>query len=384
MRTCGPAPGLRRLIAAVFIWFGAVLAGFADEIAVANAAALAAALDTARDGDTIQLADGQYGAVEIRARRFRAPVTLRAANAGAAAFESLSITDSGFLRFEGLHVQHPGNGQAGSKIVALKDSEHIEIIGCEINGRVDAVFDGHFGIHVLRGTALRFEGNFVHDVKHGIAVFGGRGVAVIGNRLEDIGEDSFKFAAVTGVLVANNTGPARMFPAKGAHDDFMQFQGGPSHRVTIRGNVFLPQNSLHAQGIFFGGEGGHTELLIEENIIATAVRRGISVNSGSGIVIRQNTVIGLLGPGGRLAHILAPEDARVEQNIWAGKTGERRGSNLVAQAANADAPYYYAQLFRNALRLPAPQLEDLVPLPDGSAAAIGAVRRLQELLGPAP
>lgn len=384
MRARGPAPGLLGLIAAVSLWFGTVPGVFADEIAVANAAALTAALGAARDDDTIRLADGQYGAVEIRGRRFRAPVTIRAANPGAAEFESLRVKDSGFLRFEGLHVNHPGNGQAGSKIVALEDSDHIEIIGCEINGRVDAVFDGHFGVRVLRGTGLRFEGNFVHDVKHGIAVFGARGATLVGNRLEDIGEDSFKFVAVTGVLVENNTGPARMFPAKGAHDDFMQFQGGPSHRVTVRGNVFLPQNSLHAQGIFFGGEGGHTDLLIEENIIATSVLRAISVNSGSGIVVRQNTVIGLPRLRDRLARITVPDGARVEQNIWSGKKGGRSGSNLVAQARDPAAPYYYAQLFRNALRTPAPQLEDLVPLPDGPAAAIGAVVRLRELLGPAP
>jgi hypothetical protein len=148
----------------------------------------------------------------------------------------------------------------------------------------------------------------------------------------------------------------------------------------VRGNVFLPRLNLHSQGIFFKGDGGHTDILIEENIIATRMLRAISVSSGSGIVVRRNTVIGLPGRRGTIAAVTVPAGSVVEENIWSGKQPGRQGSNLVAQGEDPAAPFHYAALFRNALRAPAPGLADLVPVPGGPAEELGAQRRLQTLL----
>ncbi|MCB6179840.1 right-handed parallel beta-helix repeat-containing protein [Rhodobacter sp. Har01] len=360
---------------------GRAAAALAGTLHAEDAQALGSALSEASAGDVILLAPGDYGAVELRGQRFDPPITIRSARPGGAVFDSLSVSGSDGLRFVAIHVSHPGNGAARSRVVEIEDSNRIEIVEAEVNGRVDDVFDGHFGIYIQGGEGLRLVGIRVHDVKHGIAVFGARDVTVAENRMEDIGEDSFKFAGVDGVLVENNTGPERMFPAEGAHEDFMQFQGGPSRRVTIRGNVFLPQNSPYAQGIFVAGDGGHADILIEENIIATAMLRGISVNEGSRITIRRNTVVGLPSKRGTIAGVVAPDGATVEENIWSGKRGQQIGSNIVVQGTDPAEAYHYDAIFRNALRQPAPRLADLAPVAGGPGATLGAVRRLRTLLG---
>lgn len=359
-------------------------AAHAGDLRADGARSLRAALDAAAAGDVIVLAAGDYGAVRIEGARFSPPVTIRAEQPGGAVFDSLTIQGAEGLRFEGIHVSHPDNGGPQSRIVEIADSDRIEIVNSEVNGRVDDDFGGHFGIRIGGGQGHRILANRIHDVKHGIAVFGARDVTVAENRMEDIGEDSFKFAGVDGALVENNTGPERMFPAPRAHDDFMQFQGGPSRRVTIRGNVFLPQNSLHAQGIFVAGDGGHADILIEENIIATTMARGISVNRGTGITVRRNTVVGLPGQRGTVARVVTPDGAVVEENIWSGKRGKREGSNIVAQGTDPAGAHYYAQVFRDALRRPAPRLADLAPVAGGAGETVGAVRRLRVLLGGQP
>lgn len=353
----------------------------AAEIPVEDARALRAALSGAAPGDVVLLASGTYGAVEVRDLRFADAVSIRSAEPGGAVFDSLSISGAAGLRFEGIHVSHPANGGAQDRIVRIADSDRIEIINAEVNGLVDDDFSGLFGIRINGGEGHRILGNSVHDVKHGIAVFGARDVIVAENRMEDIGEDSFKFGGVDTVLVENNTGPERMFPAPRAHEDFMQFQGNPSRRVTVRGNVFLPQNSLYAQGIFVAGDGGHADILIEENIISTTMLRGISVNEGTGITIRRNTVVGLPGRRGTQARVIAPDGAVVEENIWSGKRGKQQGSNIVAQGTDPRGAWYYGQIYRDALRKPAPRLVDLVPVAGGPGESLGAVRRLRALLG---
>ncbi len=370
---------VRLLWAVLMVCALAACARAAQTVEVGTRAELMAALRVAAAGDTILLGAGDYGVLKIRDHRYADFVTLRARTPGAARLERLVIDGVRFLRLEGLHIDHPSNGRPQSRIVEITgESRDIEILNSEINGRPDTDFNGHFGIRAAQTVGLRLIGNRVHDVKFGIALFGVTQAQVSDNELEDIGEDVFKFAGVTQVLVENNIGPARMFPAKGAHDDFMQFQGAPSRGVVVRGNVFVPQNSTHAQGIFFGGKGGHEDLLIEENIVVTSLARGISVNLGTDIVVRRNTVVGVSGEKG--ARIVVPEGAVLEHNIWTSRKGRQGGSNIIAQSTDPAAPYHYSTLFENALRRPAPRLQDLRPVPGSLAEGRGAVARLRALL----
>ena len=125
-------------------------------------------------------------------------------------------------------------------------------MNCEMNGKVDAVYPiaGWFGVRTDDSSFITVANNDIHDVQNGLSMVDSSNLVVRDNFVDRVGSDFYKFAAVDSVLIENNTGGGHTFAAPDAHEDFMQFQGAASSNVTIRGNVFLVQNSAGVQGIF--------------------------------------------------------------------------------------------------------------------------------------
>lgn len=74
---------------------------------VSDPAELRDALEAARGGDVISLADGSYGALSIKGRSYSSHVTLRAVHAGGPVFSSLTVESSSYVRFDGIRVVRP-------------------------------------------------------------------------------------------------------------------------------------------------------------------------------------------------------------------------------------------------------------------------------------
>jgi len=354
---------------------------------VADAEALMGAFAVAKGGETILLQSGNYGDVKLNGLSFGNSVTLKSADGNMGAhFSTLKIANSSNIRVENVHVDWDSNG--GRAVVEIQNSHGIEIVDSEVNGRVDSVYpiEGPiYGIYVFEQSSdVRIENTHVHDVKNGMTFFGIKDIALIENTVDRVGEDAFKFSQVVGGVIANNTGPSTFYPGKGAHADFMQFQGPGSKDLVITGNVFLPQNQFNAQGIFFGGEDNHANIVIENNIIYTGMVRGISLTASGEITVRDNTVINALNTDHPQSGILVTgingAKVNIENNITSFRYGEYDGKNLLIQHTNKGGAFHYDDVFVNASASKGLTLTDLAPVPGSQAEHMGALQRWRELV----
>ncbi|MEM9011151.1 MAG: right-handed parallel beta-helix repeat-containing protein [Pseudomonadota bacterium] len=349
-----------------------------NEIYVSNRSELLSALSSATGGETIVLRNGDYGSLDIVNERFSQYVTIEAQNNGGAKFDSIGIRSSERIKIDGVHVDNPGNGAAASTLVAVSDnSKHIRFMNSEVNGKVDGTYTGHFGLYTKDVEDVVFENNYVHDVKRGGVFYSAEGLEVVGNQIEYIGDDDFKFIGVKDVLIENNIGARYVFPEPGAHLDFVQFQGTDSSDIVIRGNLKLPENWDSIQGIFFD-DANYTNILIEQNIIVTGMIRGISISSGSNIVARYNTVLDIDGAASKATHVMLPGGNQSYGNVEGSYRGSQ-GNNLVLQQGDSGDAFYYGDYFANATAGRGITLEDLRPTANYDQS-FGAYARLMELL----
>ena len=348
--------------------------GRAGEISVSSRAELVRTLADAGGGETLVLADGNYGSLHVEGRRFPREVTIRSAGHRGARFDEIVFVNSGNIRIDNVHVASPTNGSFTSRIVAVLASRDITVTNSEISGPEDSEFNGHHGIGTDDGSAnVTISGNYIHDVKNGGTFISSSGLKVTGNTVDRIGNDAFKFLAVRDVLIEGNTGSRNVFPAPGSHLDFIQFQGGDSEDIIIRGNVFLPGTRTNVQGIFMD-DAHYTNVLIERNIIVTAMIRGISVSSGTNVVARYNTVLDVPDPGSKATFVMV--DGQAYGNIMGTypndrMLGETEG-NLFVQLGDPKGPFHYHTVFRNAAIGAGVTLADLEPVPGGLADRYGA------------
>lgn len=350
-------------------------------IIVSNSSQLLSALKSSTGGETIVLNSGNYGTVNFSNLKFGSDVTIKSAVAQGATFDAINVTNTTNLRIDSVHVDSPSN--SGRALVNIENSQGIDIVNSEINGKVDTIYPisgPTFGIYVAGSSSnIRVENNNVHDVLNGMAFFGTEKINVLDNTVNRVGADAFKFAAVDTALIENNTGPTHAYNSATSHADFMQFQGGASSNVVIRGNVFVPQNDVYMQGIFMAGDGGHTNITIEQNIIYTGMTNGILVSNGHNVKIHYNTVINAVNDDG--ASRIIASGADVQHNIFSGKTGATSGTNVQIQHTNDQGNYYYDDLFKSALDGSVVTLADLKPVAGSVAEKAGAYIRIMEVLG---
>jgi len=247
-----------------------------------------------------------------------------------------------------------------------------------VNGLVDKTYEGHYGIYVKDSNTITLNNNNVHDVGNGILVFSTDNVTVKNNSVDYVFSDFYKFGGVHDVLIEDNSGGGHLYPDADAHADFMQFQGEASD-VIIRGNTYLAQTTERAQGIFLD-DATYKNILIEENIIYSGKVNAIKVSDGSGIVVRDNTVLSVPNLGHKAASISVPAGSVVENNITSSYSGGTSGSNIVAQWDDVSDSYHYNTLFKNADAGLGITLEDLRPVSGSVAETKGAFDRLMELL----
>ncbi|MFZ7094179.1 hypothetical protein [Primorskyibacter sp. 2E233] len=347
-----------------------------ETLHVSNKRELSRALRGAQGGEHIFLADGNYGALRIDGLAFDPPVTMQSEFGRNARFTSISLNDAHGIRIESVHVDHPRNrGRNDALVEIVGGSQNIEFRNSEINAKVDSDFPDF--VALLTGGSVRditFADNIIHDVKRGGLFMAVQGLVLRGNTVDRIGEDSFKFIAVQDVLIENNTGARLVYPQKGYHLDFIQFQGAPSSGITIRGNVSLPGNEAAAtvQGIFLD-DAHYSDVLIERNVIVTGMIRGVSLSEGTNVVARYNTVLDIEGIGSKATKVMV--DGQSYGNIMGSYSNDKElglGQNLVLQQTDPSGDWHYDSVFRNADHGLGITLEDLQPVPNGLAKEFGA------------
>ncbi len=348
-------------------------------IYVSNASELSTALSNAKGGETIILRSGDYGSLNVSGKSYSSYVTIESEEDKGAVFSSVSVRDTDYLRIDNVHVDNPTNGSPASTLVSVTDgSSHVQFLNSEVNGKVDGDYTGHYGLYSKDASDVTFAGNYVHDIKTGGVFYTSSDLTVSGNNIDYTGADSFKFIGVQGVLIEGNMGSRNIFPSPTEHVDFIQFQGSDSSDIEIRGNVSLPGTRVDAQGIFFD-DAHYTNVLVEENVIATGMIRGISVSSGTNFVARNNTLINLPGEGSKATKVLGADESYGNiQTSYLQDAG--LGDNLTLQNTHPNEPYYYGDYFANPEAGLGMTLEDLLIVPGTLAETMGAVGTIEALL----
>ena len=314
-----------------------------NDIQVSNRSELLSALDDARGGETIVLAEGSYGSLDL-SKDYSALVTVRSEEPLEAQLSGIRIAGGSNLKFDGVEVANGSNGSPGGSLVRIEESaQDIQIVNSEISGLVDNVYTGQWGIFVRGSRNISLVNNDVSNVQDGIVAFGVSNLDVVDNNIDFIGSDAMKFAGIRDGLIDGNVGGGNVMRVAGTHTDFIQFQGSSSDLV-ITENVFLAKTVSNVQGIFLSG-GSYQDVYIAENVINTGMIRGISVSAGSGILIEDNTLINVPNEVHSGTMILSP--GTIQNNIMMNYAAGMRGSNLVLQNQNPNGDFYVEDFIQN-------------------------------------
>ena len=293
-------------------------------IKVQNQADLLAALKVAKGGDTILLANGNYGAVTLT-HDFASKVTLKAVTEGGAIFDTVKLSGVTNLALDGITSNKNLAIEMGSKNVTVLNTDvKGGIYARDVNGlKIDNVetSGGQFGVLFNSVQNFSLTNSHIHDSVEDL-------MRITGNSYNGTIENN---------VVANTTG------GKPLHPDIIQFfaaKGVTPHDITIRGNLLYDHTEAGkppAQGIFLSdpGAGGYKNILIEDNMIRTNSVNTIYINGGQeNVVVRGNTLIPGLGDGGAMIRLaqksgLDNSGTLVEGNIAKLLVDETKSSDLV-------------------------------------------------------
>ena len=188
---------------------------------VSNSEDLRSALVSAKGGDTIELAGGDYGNLDLITFKtfgvkaiYHSPVTITSADPDdRASFSGMDLREVKNLTFD--NVEFDSDYTGGSVWVSpfsVKNSEGITIRNSLFEGELasgtgDATTDGFAtgkGLTVGGSSGIVIENNEFNTWHRGMTVGGSQDVTVSGNDVHSIRSDGLNFAHVQNIVIENN------------------------------------------------------------------------------------------------------------------------------------------------------------------------------------
>ncbi|MDV7145555.1 right-handed parallel beta-helix repeat-containing protein [Tropicimonas sp. TH_r6] len=261
---------------------------------VSNEAELQNALSSAQGGDTIVLADGDYGSIDL-SLNYDAEVTIRSENTLGANFDEVNMAESSNLTFEGISVG----------TFAAYSSENIELSSSDVNGL----------LYLKNVNGATITGNDIDGDLHAMLLNNVQNFTVSNNKIHTAQEDLMRVTgdSYNGVIEENyffDTHPEDYRSEGGEynHSDFIQMfsvDGDTPHDIVISRNVMYDDPTTGAstvtpQGIFLSdpGSDGYKNILIEQNLISVRSVNSIYINGGQeNVVVQDNTLMASEGGG---------------------------------------------------------------------------------------
>jgi hypothetical protein len=267
---------------------------------VSNNSQLQSALTSARGGDTIVLAAGNYGQGYITNRDYGSTVTIKSATLHKAHFDYLQVNGSSNLRFEGLDVGHTltGTENQNTHYARVTNSDYIKMVGIAFHGSLDnnPANDG-IGLNVTGSNHFQLMGSSFRELYRGAFLQQDSDVTVASNSFQMIRTDGLDFGAVNGAVVDKNTF-TNFHPAAGDHADAIQFwltsQPYGSSNITLTNNVIMQGSGTGLQGIFMSDpmSYGYKNVLIQNNLVyGNDQYHGIYLNGVHGAQVIGNTML---------------------------------------------------------------------------------------------
>ncbi|NOD49760.1 MULTISPECIES: right-handed parallel beta-helix repeat-containing protein [unclassified Ruegeria] len=351
-------------------------------ITVTSAAELNQALSQATGGETILLAAGDYGTLNLDGKsgfniNYASNVTIKSADPNApATISEMTLDGASNITFENITFDYTFNGESTSyKPFEIKNSANITIKDSIFDGDlaqgVSAIDDGYGtgkALAVRDSTGIVIDNNEFYDWWKGLSVGASTNVTVSGNDVHSLRSDGMSFGGNQNLLIENNyLHDFRASPNSGDHRDMIQFSKGlgPSDSVIIRDNVFDMGTGTHAQTIFMGNGKTdpndpamfYTNILIEDNIIYNAHTHGITVTGAKDLTISHNTILAVdrAVTGGitipKINVTSTSQNVTIDGNVVSGVAGHNGQSdwtvidNVYVQNTDPSAPNHYDNMF---------------------------------------
>ncbi|OWJ84017.1 hypothetical protein CDV52_08985 [Haematobacter missouriensis] len=256
---------------------------------VTSRSELLSALKAVQGGDTILLADGDYGSLVLDSKYLKnigiydIPVAIRALNPGEASFGNIDLKYVQNLDFDGLEVRGTLKAWYNSSDIGIRNSEVTSV-------------------HLRNATDVELINNDIGSDQMGIVVLNSSNVKVQNNYIHGVYEDMMRVVGNSGNVLIENNYFYDPVPGRGKHSDNIQMwsEGGKTpHDITIRGNIFYDDpetGATSSQGIFMASPSasGYKNILIEQNLMSVEQPNTIFINSGrngENVVIQNNSLV---------------------------------------------------------------------------------------------
>ncbi|WP_372785091.1 nitrous oxide reductase family maturation protein NosD [Phenylobacterium sp.] len=255
---------------------------------------LFAALQSAHAGDTILLAAGTYGAINLNGFHFDGPVNIQSADLGnEAVLTGLTLNGSSGLSFNHLVMTTPG-GTA----VTVMDSSNVAFSALTVHGTTGS--DDGVGFMVRDSSGVSITGSDFSKIGSGIGHVHDSGLTVSNNTFHDLQTDGVFGAGSSHVVISGNSF-SNFHPLPGDHPDAIQLwgntDGSPGNDVTISNNIITRGSGDVIQGIFIESTDNVT---ITGNALTGTMYNGISVSTTDHAVISGNFVQGFTDMDSRI------------------------------------------------------------------------------------
>lgn len=388
-------------------------------INASTSAELYAALSRAQGGETILLAEGDYGGLSLWpgvgfSYDFASNVTIASLDPEKpATFTWLNLWDAQNLTLDGVVFDYDyKEGDATSlRPMSIRSSTNISITNSLFDGDsatgTNSAADGYgsaIALSVRGSENITVEGNEFTNWWRALTVENSKNIEVTNNEINNIRSDGMDFVDVQGVLIEDNyIHDFRASRATGDHVDMIQFwttgTTEPSTDITIRNNVLDIGDGNWTQSIFMrnemvdtgqaGREMFYRNVLIENNTIYNSHLHGITVGATDGLVIRDNSVLHvpdtfLAGGGSSGVHVPTirvasnSEAVTVTGNVTAaiaGDTGQADWTvrdNAFVQSTNPFGAGYYGDVFVDSTVFESHGAHNFIVEPGGLIDALGA------------
>lgn len=273
-----------------------------------------------RPGDTVLLASGAYGTLDLSGLANRGFVTIAAARGAKARFAEIDLSGASHFVLRGIAV-HGAAPSRGTRLVNTYApgplrADNLLFDDIEIfsdlpiaTTKPDVFSDRAPDGLMLAGDCLAVTGSNLHDLESAVNVFRGRKVTVANNTIRDFSVDGVQFSGQD-IFIRDNVITDQWPTPDPLHPDCMQGQppdGQMFGPVTISGNLCvrafasasreqfdaagpIDRFGLHGIGIFNGRWQGVT---IRCNLLLPGAQHGLAVYGISGALIEHNVVAGL-------------------------------------------------------------------------------------------
>ncbi|MDQ2089680.1 PKD domain-containing protein [Marimonas arenosa] len=293
----------------------------AATIYVSNQTELLAALENATGGETILLAGGNYGELDLRDSSafdltFSDTVIIRAADpAQPVIVNGLVLQGASNLRFEGITFDYEADEGAPLWVVAftVRGGSNISFDNCIFEGdlasglsAIDDGFGTGQGLLIADVDGISVTNSEFFNFYRALAVGESDNVYIANNEIYHIRMDGMTFSSVQGVVIEYNVIHNFSIPdGASEHADMIQFwttgTSRPSTDIIIRNNVLDIGEGRWTQSIFMrnelvdtgaaGEELFYQNIVIKDNVIINGHLHGITVGETNGLTISNNTVL---------------------------------------------------------------------------------------------